>query len=85
MSVTEIHLGQGRQRNTSLGSFGVVYVNPGKDGDPPEVLLSVDTDDEQDFKLRPGDTFPVRDQTWKLDRVETSSGSDWTVVLTRVE
>ncbi|MGI5227767.1 DUF6406 domain-containing protein [Actinoallomurus sp. CA-142502] len=85
VSVTEIHLGQGRQRNTSLGSFGVVYVNPGKDGDPPEVLLSVDTDDEQDFKLRPGDTFPVRDQTWKLDRVETSSGSDWTVVLTRVE
>jgi Family of unknown function (DUF6406) len=40
---------------------------------------------EQDFKLRPGDTFPLREQTWKLDRVETSSGSDWTVVLTRVE
>jgi hypothetical protein len=31
-----------------------------------------------------GDTFPVNDQTWKLDRVENPEGSDWTVVLTRV-
>ncbi|WP_433178150.1 DUF6406 domain-containing protein [Actinoallomurus sp. CA-150999] len=84
MTPTEIFLKHGRQRNTSIGSFGVFNAAVLPDGSA-EVYLAVTSDEEREYTLRIGDTFPVSDQTWKLDRVEGLGGRDWTVVLTRVE
>jgi hypothetical protein len=36
------------------------------------------------YVLQLGETFPVRDETWKLDRVEDASSPDWRVYLVRV-
>lgn len=85
MTTETIFLKHGRQRNMDIASFGVVYADEGRDGGPPEVLLAVEADGEHDFTLHPGDTFPVRDQVWKLDRVEDPGSRDWVVVLSRVE
>jgi hypothetical protein len=83
MAVNEIVLSHGLQANVSIGSFGVIYAEQGGEG-PPEVLISVAAEEEQEFVLRPGDTFPVRDQTWKLDKVQNPGGYDWTVTLSRI-
>jgi excisionase family DNA binding protein len=73
------------QAKPDIGRKGVVCVTEGRDG-VPEVLLSVVVDgQDHDVTLHPGDTFPVADQTWKLDRVESPGGRDWTIVLARVE
>lgn len=85
MTLDEIGLRPNRQRNTDIGSFAAVNVHGGVDGGPPEVDLVVETDEEHDFVLHPGDTFPVREQTWKLDRVENPGSHNWTVVLSRVK
>jgi hypothetical protein len=85
MSVDRILLWRGVQANEDIGSFAVIYVyQPHEDRDP-EVRLAVETDEDRTYDSYPGDTFCVRDQTWKLDRVEDPGGSDWTVVLTKVE
>jgi hypothetical protein len=84
MAATEIVLRHGLQANVSIGSFSVVYADEGPGGGPPEVLVSVAADGEHEYVLRPGDTFPVRDETWKLGRVENPGKHDWTVVLTKV-
>jgi hypothetical protein len=84
MEVNKILLWHGVQANEDIGSFGVFNAVALPDG-TPEVYLAVTTDKEYEYTLHPGDTFPVRDQTWKLDRVEDPGGSDWTVVLTKVE
>ncbi|MFD7757239.1 DUF6406 domain-containing protein [Streptomyces sp. NPDC059757] len=49
------------------------------------VALVVVTDREQDYILGIGDTFPVRDETWALDRVENLPRPDWWVVLRKIE
>ncbi|MFE9967139.1 DUF6406 domain-containing protein [Streptomyces sp. NPDC005525] len=48
------------------------------------VALVVATDAERDYDLGLGDTFPVRDETWTLDRVENLPNPDWWVVLRKV-
>ncbi|MFF3359406.1 DUF6406 domain-containing protein [Streptomyces sp. NPDC002917] len=52
---------------------------------PVSVALVVITDREQDYDLGIGDTFPVRDQTWKLDRVDNLPNPDWRVILRKIE
>ncbi|GAA4634114.1 hypothetical protein GCM10023196_074350 [Actinoallomurus vinaceus] len=81
---TEIFLKHGRQRNTSIGSFGVFNAVALPDGSA-EVYLAVTSDKEDEYTLHVGDTFRVSDQIWKLDRVEGLGSRDWTVVLTRVD
>lgn len=85
MTLDEIRLRPSWLANTEIGSFGAINVHAGVDGGPPEVDLVVKTDEEHDFVLHPGDVFPVRDQTWKLDHIEKPDSRDWTVVLSRVE
>ncbi|HEY0537116.1 MAG TPA: DUF6406 domain-containing protein [Actinoallomurus sp.] len=75
MAANEIVLRHGLQANMNIGSFGVIYADEGSEG-PPEVLISVAAEEAQKFVLHPGDTFPVRDQTWKLDKVENPGGRD---------
>lgn len=83
MAVEEIHLKHGLQRNTAFGSFAVIFVDA-REGHPLTVKLVVVAEEECRHTLQPGDTFPVRDQTWKLDHVEGPATRDWTVVLTKV-
>jgi hypothetical protein len=83
MTINEIVLGPSGQRNTSIGSFGVIHVDA-REGHPLTVRLAVETDEDRAYTLQPGDIFPVSDQTWRLDRVENPESQDWAVVLTKV-
>ncbi|WP_353961621.1 DUF6406 domain-containing protein [Streptomyces sp. NBC_01789] len=70
------------------GRDGVRYVVRSvrlPDGHPVSVDLVVAADQERDYLLGIGDTFPVRDETWVLDRVENLPRPDWWVVLRKVE
>ncbi|WP_374224453.1 DUF6406 domain-containing protein [Streptomyces sp. ISL-94] len=51
---------------------------------PVSVALVVVADGEQHYDLGIGDTFPVRDETWVLDRVENLPRPDWWVVLRKI-
>ncbi|WNI20966.1 DUF6406 domain-containing protein [Streptomyces sp. ITFR-16] len=52
---------------------------------PVSVALVVLADGEENYDLGIGDTFPVRNETWALDRVENLPRPDWRVVLRKVE
>jgi Family of unknown function (DUF6406) len=84
MEAEEIVLRHGLQANVNIGRFGVLNVDA-RENNPLVVRLGVVDDEEHRYNLRLGDTFPVRDQTWRLDRVENPGGRDWTVTLSRVE
>ncbi|URM99382.1 hypothetical protein LUW76_36505 [Actinomadura madurae] len=64
--------------------IGLVHVREGQGGDPPEVVLFIKDESERDLTLRPGDTFPIGDQTWVLDRVDFG-GTRPGAVFSRVE
>jgi hypothetical protein len=71
MAIEEIGLRQGTQAHLDAGmKMGLVDVSEGENGGPPGVVLFVKDDGERDLSLRPGDTFPIGDQTWTLDRVD---------------
>lgn len=53
-------------------------------GYPLTVRLGVDDGEERQYTLEPGDTFPVHDETWVLDRVDDPSGN-WRVVIRKAE
>jgi hypothetical protein len=84
MTVNEILVWHGIQANEDIGSFSAYNAAVLPDGST-EVYLAVTAGDEYEYTLHPGDTFPVRDQTWKLDHVENPGQPDWLVVLRRVE
>jgi len=49
------------------------------------IVMPDTTDSEDEYTLHPGDTFPVRDETWRLDRVENvEDHSNWRVHIVRV-
>ncbi|MEV0401950.1 DUF6406 domain-containing protein [Actinoallomurus sp. NPDC050550] len=80
----EIGLRNGIQVNTDLGSFSAFNATLLSDG-TKEVYLSVSTDETRHYTLGLGDTFPVRDQTWKLDQIENAGKPNWYIVLRRLE
>ena len=82
MPVDQIVVREGVQSSEDIGRFGVIHVDA-RDGHPLTVRLGVVTDQENRYTLGVGDTFPVRDETWFLDRVERS-GAHWRVVVSRV-
>ena len=84
MEEEQIVLRHGHQANVGIGRFGVLNVDA-RENNPLVVRLGVVDDEEHRYNLRLGDTFPVRDQTWRLDRVDNPGGRDWTVTLSRVE
>jgi hypothetical protein len=48
--------------------------------DPPEALLDVaveKTGEEFEYTVRPGDTFPVEEQTWQVAEVVFPDNADW--------
>ncbi|MCO6011028.1 hypothetical protein NE236_39340 [Actinoallomurus purpureus] len=83
MPAGRIFLSNGIQANEDIGSFAVIHVDARADH-PLTVRLGVVTDEEHRYTLSPGDSFPVRDQTWRLEPVENAGSRDWIVTLTRV-
>jgi hypothetical protein len=84
MAVEQETLRHGIIANRSIGRFAAwtPYLLP--DG-TAEVKIGVVTDGEHEYRLHPGDTFPVRDQTWKLDHVENAEDrANWRVHIVRV-
>lgn len=69
--------------NVGLARFGVMWAQP----DPPEVKLAVIGRDNQstNYQLRPGDTFPVGHETWRLDGVWPAGTYESRVVVRRVD
>lgn len=83
--IDRIGLKQGTQARLGAGmKIGLVSVVDGQDGGPPTIVIATKDDSEHDFALHPGDTFPLGDQTWKLDHVELSSGHGLTPVFVRI-
>jgi uncharacterized cupin superfamily protein len=83
MTVGKIILCNGIQADEDIGSFGVIYVDA-REGHPLRGRLGVVTDEEHRYTLSVGDTFPVRDRTWRLETVENARTKDWAVVLSPV-
>lgn len=86
MAIEEIGLRHGRLRSLDADmKIGIVDIREGDDSTPPEVIVFIKDDGEHDFTLRPGETFPIGDQTWKFDRVKGSGGGNLTAVFARIE
>ncbi|MFG2089797.1 MULTISPECIES: DUF6406 domain-containing protein [unclassified Spirillospora] len=86
MAIEEIGLRDGRQAHLDADmKIGVFNIHAGGEGGPLEVVVAVKDDNEHKFTLRPGDTFPVGDQTWRLDRVIDPGGDGSTAVFARIE
>ena len=79
----EISIRHGVPRRAATASFGVIHVDA-RPGHPLTVRLGVKDGEERRYTLEPGDTFPVRDELWVLDRVDDPSG-DWRVVIRKAE
>ncbi|MGW1671885.1 DUF6406 domain-containing protein [Streptomyces sp. NPDC002324] len=83
--IDQLALRSGVPRQTEDAWFAVrhLYAPVGR---PTRVYLIVATDEEREFELGVGDTFPVRDQTWTFERIEKpATGDDQYVVLRKVE
>jgi hypothetical protein len=84
MEADEIVVWHGVQVNRKLGSFSAYNAAVLPDGST-EVYLAITAGDEYEYTLHLGDTFPVRDEIWKLHHVENPGQRDWLVVLRRVD
>ncbi|WP_432705957.1 DUF6406 domain-containing protein [Actinoallomurus iriomotensis] len=84
MKSDEITIRRGIQVNTDIASFSAYNAALLPDGSI-EVYLTFTTDQDHEFTLHLGDTFPVRDQTWRLDRVEDAGKPNWHIALRRVK
>ena len=77
-------LRHGTQANYAIASFVAWSPYPLPDG-TIEVKIAVETDEDREYGFHPRDTFPVRDQTWKLDHVENAEDrANWRVHIVRV-
>lgn len=81
--IDEVWLSHGIQANEDIASFAAYSPGVLPDG-TIQVKLAIKADAEYKHRLHPGDTFPIRDQIWKLDRVENPDKPNWEVRLVRV-
>jgi hypothetical protein len=84
MPSEHIELRNGRQVNLSIASFAALSPAVYPDG-KIEVTLAVGAESEYEYELHPGDTFPVRDQTWKLDHIDDPGTREWVMHLVRIK
>lgn len=84
MTSNDIALAHDIQVTRDIGSFAVTWVDR-RSGHPLTVELRVVTDELQRYTLEVGDTFPVRNETWKLARFDDDPDDKWLVLLTRVD
>ncbi|MEV4000905.1 DUF6406 domain-containing protein [Actinomadura sp. NPDC049753] len=81
-----VALREGTQAHLENGvRMGLVEVNMGEASDLSEVILFVKNGGESEFTLRLGDTFPVGEQTWKVDRIEQLGSNRLGAVFSRIE
>ncbi|MEV0662735.1 DUF6406 domain-containing protein [Actinomadura luteofluorescens] len=86
MAIEEIGLMQGTQTYIENEmKVGLVGARKGTDDRPSEIALFVKDDSERDLILRPGDTFLIGDQTWRLERVEETGWDKLGAVFARIE
>ena len=86
MTIEEIGLREGRQAHLDAEmKIGLFNIYAGDEGRPLEVVVTVKDDSEHKYTLHPGDTFPVGDQIWRLERVIDPGGDAPTAVLARIE
>ncbi|SNR52432.1 DUF6406 domain-containing protein [Actinomadura mexicana] len=86
MAIEEIGLKQGTQTYIDKEmKIGLVGARKGNNDRPPEVALYVKDDRERDLILRPGDTFLVGNQTWRLERVDEAGVDKLGAVFARIE
>ncbi|MFJ8162353.1 DUF6406 domain-containing protein [Streptomyces sp. NPDC096136] len=78
--INEVRLWHGTSGESDNGWFAVIYVYA-PPGGPLTVRLVVDAAGEQKYTLGVGDTFPVLNETWMLDRVDNPESDDWVVIL----
>ncbi|KIF05838.1 hypothetical protein PL81_10920 [Streptomyces sp. RSD-27] len=79
--INEVRLWHGMAEESDKGRFAVIYVYA-PPGEPLTVRLAVvDAEAERKYTLNVGDTFPVRDETWTLDRVDNPDSDEWVVIL----
>ncbi|MGW1006661.1 DUF6406 domain-containing protein [Streptomyces sp. NPDC002520] len=72
----------GRTENANLAVQHVYAPNDG----PVTVYLVVASATEQTLELGIGDTFPIGEDTWTLDRVDgLGTGGNWRVILNKTE
>ncbi|MFD0902519.1 DUF6406 domain-containing protein [Actinomadura sediminis] len=84
--MANIVLQRNMQRTTSYGRFMAPRVRD--DGDPrgPEVtMVTVADGEEHHHVVRPGDRFPVGEQTWQVERAEFIGTTDWAVYLKQAD
>ncbi|MCX5199166.1 hypothetical protein OOK31_35690 [Streptomyces sp. NBC_00249] len=81
--INEIRLRPRRTGGSDNARFAVIHLYD-PPGEPLTVRLVVAADGEQKYTLGVGDTFPVREETWSLDRVENLESEDWVVILRKV-
>ncbi|GAA1797804.1 DUF6406 domain-containing protein [Actinomadura chokoriensis] len=85
MELDRIGLRHGRLRHLNAGTIGVVDVKEADEEGLPEVVAFVKDDGERDISLRPGDTFSIGNETWRLDHIKDADDLNWTVVFVRIE
>ncbi|GAA0273227.1 hypothetical protein GCM10010302_08560 [Streptomyces polychromogenes] len=81
--INEVRLWHGTAGESDDARFAVIHVYA-PPGEPLTVRLAVAADGEQKYTLGVGDVFPVRDETWTLDRVDGPGSDDWVVILRKV-
>jgi hypothetical protein len=80
MTLTEITLSNGAEGSSTMACLAPMVYPDGR----VAVTVDVGTDGEHEYLLHPGETFPVHDQTWRLDRVDNPGTDYWQVRLVRV-
>lgn len=86
MARKNVALQEGAQAHLEDGvKMGLVDVSIGEGGDLSEVILFVKDGGESEFTLRLGDTFPVGERTWKVDRIEEIGRNKLGAVFSMVE
>ena len=83
MTFSEVTLHNGIEASAGIASITCVTPMIYSDG---RVAVSVDVGvgAGHEYLLHPGETFPIHDQTWKLDRIDNPGTDYWRVRLIRV-
>lgn len=81
MLLTEVTLRSGTQASAGAASFACPAPQVYPDG---RIAIILDVSTGHEYLLHPGDTFPVHDQTWQLDRVDNPGTDHWRVRLVRI-
>ena len=84
MPASEIVLRNGHLVHEEVGSFAsyTPFISP-SGGVEVKIFIKTDTESKRWYSV--GENFSVRDQVWKLDRVENPGQDDWVAYLARVE